>query len=473
MSGISKILLYLSLLLYLGLTGCQTEFPSPGKPNILLILIDDLGWSDLGCYGHPVHYTPHIDRLADQGMQFTDAYAAAPICSPTRAAMLTGKSPARLHFEFVTKPDKSLPPEGTKLKQPDFPRDLSLTETTLAEIMDSTYLTGFFGKWHLTQENDRYLGWGDTLGPLQQGFKHGSENRGSHPYDFTDEEKHTFGDYPDGIFPEDELVNQAISFLEYNQDNSFFLYYSMYHVHTPVQTRCRWLYNKYENLLPEGTDPGRIHYAAFTETMDHYVGMLLDALTALEMLENTLVILTSDNGGHPGYTDNAPLRGNKWNLYEGGIRVPLIIRWTGNIEEGVKTNHPAYTIDIFPTLANLTNVHECSTKLGGMDLSPVIFSELNDAESKKYMDRSLYWHFPFYHPPVHYEGTSPCSAIRRGKYKLIYYYEEDRCELFDLDADLSEKADLSKDLTGIRDRMRTDLMNHLNIEDARFPEGIN
>src|SRR3546814_714157 len=295
------------------------------RPNILIILADDLGWGDLGCYGNAQVVTPHLDRLAREGMRFTQAYAPAPICSPSRAAILTGRSPARLNFEFVTKPDGSPVPAGTRLQQPSFPRDLPLEEITLSEIIDSTYRTGYFGKWHLTQENDHYLGWGEKLGPLQQGFEIGSENRGSHPYSYTAQEKKTFGEWKQGEYPPDALTQEAIGFLNSEKDQPFLLYYSMYYVHSPVRTRCRWLFEKYKSLLGAGATEKQIHYAAFLETMDAYIGQLLQALESTGQSENTLVIFLSDNGGHPGFWGNAPLRGSKWNLYEGGFRLPILV----------------------------------------------------------------------------------------------------------------------------------------------------
>lgn len=448
--------------------GCSPTLRSKDLPNIIFILVDDLGWSDLASYGHPIHQTPNIDQLTNEGIRFTNAYAAAPICSPTRAAILTGKSPAQLHFEFVSKPNDSKHPAKTKLIQPSYPRDLNLDEETIAELIDEKYATGFFGKWHLTQENERYLGWGNTFGPLQQGFQSGTENRGSHPYNFSESEKNSFGDFAKGAFPQDELIDQAIEFIQQNKSNPFFLYLSLYYVHTPVQTRCQWLYAKYDSLLGDGADPRKIHYAAFVETMDHYSGKVLKELEKLGLEQNTLVILTSDNGGHPGYTDNHPLRGNKWNLYEGGIRVPTVVSWPGVVGQGAVSDVPITSVDWLPTLLDITNTAAPDDlHFQGQSILPL----LRGAETPKSLtNRTLTWHFPFYHPAISYEGTTPCSAIRMGNYKLIYFFEDERCELYDLMTDLSEDNDLCPERPEIASKMKDELFVELSEHRARFPK---
>lgn len=436
---------------------------STQAPNVVFILADDLGWSDLGFYGNEIHDTPNIDRLAERSLSFTDAYAAAPICSPTRAAILTGKSPASLHFEFVTKPDNSKHPTDKPLAEPSFPRDLSLDEETFAEILNPEYKKGFFGKWHLTQENERYLGWGDTLGPLQQGFDAGSESRGSHPYAFSDREKNTFGSYKQDEYPEDELTNEAIAFMRENKNQPFLLYWSLYYVHTPVRTRSKWLYEKYEKRL--GADNRRkVHYAAFVETMDHYVGQVLNEIKRLGIERNTVIIFTSDNGAHPGYSNNHPLKGNKWNLYEGGIRIPLLIRWPGKTNKGSVSNIPVTSVDFFPTICELTNTSYKPDDVEGVSLVPII----NGKDER--LNRSLYWHFPFYHPPKDYEGTTPSSAIRTDNYKLIYFYEDERTELYDLKDDIGEEHDLSSEHPAKTNQLKAQLFEYLKSVNARFPE---
>lgn len=436
---------------------------STQTPNVIFILVDDLGWSDLGFYGNEIHDTPNIDRLAERSFSFTNAYAAAPICSPTRASILTGKSPANLNFEFVTKPDNSKPPADKPLIQPAFPRDLSLDETTFADILNPDYKTGFFGKWHLTQETEQYLGWGNMLGPLQQGFDAGSENRGSHPYAFSDKEMNTFGSYTQWEYPDDELTDEVLSFMRRNKDHPFLLYWSLYYVHTPVKTRSKWLYRKYEKKLG-AENRKEIHYAAFVQTMDQYVGQVLNEIERLGIGENTVTIFTSDNGGHPGYTNNDPLKGNKWNLYEGGIRVPLLIRWPQKIKRGSVSNVPVTSIDFFPTICELTNTTYRPERVEGVSLLPIIKGK------EDHVERSLYWHFPFYHPPRDYEGTTPVSAVRSGDYKLIYFYENEQAELYNLENDIGEEHDLSNEDPAKTNQLKVQLFEYLKSVNARFPK---
>ncbi len=438
----------------------------PARPNILFILVDDLGWADLSSYGNAIHETPNIDRLAAGGMTFTDAYAAAPICSASRASLLTGKSPARLGFEFVTKPDGSEVPEGTLLEQPTYPRDLPLRERTIAEQIHPAYVSGYFGKWHLTQENDRYLGWGDRFGPLQQGFAVGSEHRGSHSYGYSPAEKGTFGDFDAGEFPADSVTEASIRFLEQHRHEPFMLYYSMYYVHTPVKTRCKWLYDKYRAKLGAAATEELVHYAAFIETMDHHVGQLLRAVEALGLDENTLIVFTSDNGGDPRFSKSESLRGGKWTLYEAGIRVPTIVRWKNVIEAGSISQVPINGYDWYPTLAELTDHPPLSTRaIDGQSIVPVLRDPNRSAIDP---DRVLYWHFPFYHPPV--VDTKPQSAIRMGKYKAIYFYEDDRIELYDLDADRAERRDISLSEPQRAAEMKRLLLDQLDSVGARLPQ---
>lgn len=460
---LARTFLLLAVFVFYG-EGAAAESRPSEKPNILIILADDLGWSDLGCYGNSTIATPHLDQLAREGMRFTQAYAAAPICSPSRAALLTGKSPARLHFEFVSKPDGSRPPAGTRLRQPPFPRDLALDELTLAEAIDPSYRTGYFGKWHLTQNNDRYLGWGNSMGPLQQGFDQGSEDRGSHPYTFTQKEKTTFDDMPKGSYPEDQLTRDAISFIESAGNRPFLLYYSMYYVHTPVRTRSAWLIEKYKQRLgPDATDKA-IHYAAFVETMDAYIGQLLRALAKNGQAENTVVIFLSDNGGHPSFTSNGPLRGSKWNLYEGGVRVPMIVRWPGSVQPGTTCQVPVTGMDIFPTIHHLSGSRTpLPDSLDGQDLTPL----LRNPSGVAWQRSTLYWHFPFYHPAV--VDTRPQSSVRVGDFKLLYFYEDDRTELFDLARDPGERQDLSSQMPEKAQELKRILDAKLRKVNARFP----
>ncbi|HTO03599.1 MAG TPA: sulfatase, partial [Opitutus sp.] len=422
--------------------------PSPNfaatdeRPNIVFILADDLGAVDLQADGAVLAETPALDRLRGQGVSFSSAYASAPICSASRASILTGRSPARLHFEFVT---KATEPGATdskqRLLQPDFPVNLPLSETTISEILGPAgYATGFFGKWHLTQANDRYLGHGTTFGPRQQGFDEADEERGSHPYSWLKPKMlPPPGDFKAGEYEPDALIDRAIEFIGDHRNRRFFLFLSLYHPHEPVNTRLEWLEEKYRRKAARlGLSAGdrSVRYAAFADTMDHLVGRVLAAIDEQTLSGNTLVVFTSDNGGAPQWTDHRPVRGSKWTLYEGGIRVPLIARGPG-IPAGVNCPTPVTGTDFLPTFSALA--HATLPKdvvFDGANIQPLL------AESKaEWSARTLTWHFPFYHEP-HVDET-PVSAIRRNDLKVVYHYEHDRTELFDLAADPSESRDLS------------------------------
>jgi uncharacterized sulfatase len=451
------------------------------RPNILFMLVDDLAWSDAGCYGHLWHATPHIDRLAADGMRFTDAYAPAPICSASRAGFLTGKTPARLHFEFVTKerPGRQQLDAETPLQAPPFTLNLPLAEVTIAERLAAIgYETAFFGKWHLNAHHQRYLGWSPTHGPPQQGFQVAVEDFGGHPYSWG-------GETPPAIetvneFPADSMVERAAEFLRRDHDRPFFLMVSAFYVHTPVRTQCRWLIERYEKLIPADSPnrEQRVRYAAFVETLDHYIGRIMEALDESGLGDETLVVFTSDNGGHPEYTANGPLRGSKWNLYEGGIRVPLIARWPGHIPPAAVCRTPVVGYDLLPTFVEVTG--ELSPDVDGISLTPLF----EDPDRRP--DRDLIWHFPYYHPERGYADaqdrigvndfavsrTRPQSALRRRQFKLLRFYEDDRVELYDLSADVSEQHDLSAERPDVAAELGARLTRQLEEMDVRYPEVV-
>lgn len=454
-------------------------FAADSPPNIVFILADDLAWADLGCYQHPWHQTPNLDRLANQGMRFTNAYAPAPICSASRASILTGKTTARLNFEFVTKNKAGHQKLDAKtpLKAPPFTLNLALAETTIAEeVSPSNYQTAYFGKWHLNAHHQQYLGWSPTHGPQQQGFQLAVEDFGSHPYSWG-KSTPTPVTQP-GTFPADSMVQQVVDFIESEHDKPYFAMVSQFYVHTPVKTPCSWLIEKYEGLIPAdvAARERRVRYAAFVETLDHYVGEISSAVDNAGAAEETLVVFTSDNGGHPEYTANGPLRGSKWNLYEGGIRVPLIARWPKQIAAGSVCDQPVIGYDLLATFADV--VGAASPETDGVSLLPLLTQQTQLA------DRDLIWHFPYYHPETGFakapnaigvndfvtSRTRPHSAIRTGQYKLLQFYEENRTELYDLNADISEQNDLSQKQPQLNAQMALKLDQALKTMDARFPE---
>lgn len=438
------------------------------QPNILFILADDLAWSDLGCYGHTRHRTPHLDRLAGEGLRFTQAYAPAPICSASRAALLTGRTPARLNFEFVTKDKPGTQNLGQPLLPPPFTLNLNLSERTVAEVLGPAgYHTAFYGKWHLNQHHDGYLGWSPTHGPLQQGFAEGESDFGSHPYAYwkTGSREHQQTDAA-GFTP-DSLTDKVCGFLKKPHDRPFLLWWSHYYVHDPVHTRSRALFEKYRRQLPADQPDERALYAAMVETLDNQVGRVLNALDECGLSQNTLVIFMSDNGGHPDFTGNGPLRGSKWNLYEGGIRVPMIARWPGHISPASTCEQPVHGCDILPTLAHAATADiPGQPEVDGRSLLP-LFTE----PQKPGTEQALLWHFPYYHPEKGFKKapavigtndfvtsqTRPHSAIRRGNHKLLYFDEDRRIELYDLQADPGETGDLSEKMPALAASLKTDL----------------
>ncbi len=448
------------------------------QPNILLILADDLAWSDLGCYGSTHCETPELDRLASQGMRFTDAYAAAPLCSPSRAALMTGKTPARLRFEFVTKWRTDVLPTGgsRKVLPPPYTYDLPLEERTIAEVLrDAGYRTGMVGKWHLNTHHDTYLGWSPKYGPLNQGFDWGRETFGSHPWAFRGG-KDPYEELEAGEYAPDSLTDDAIEFLGRGGEDPFFLYLAYPYVHTPVRARGRWLVEKYRDKLgPDATDK-QVLYGGFVETLDHHVGRLVDALDRLGLARETLVVFTSDNGGHPEYSVNAPLRGGKWNLYEGGIRVPLLVRWPGRVQSGATSAAPVSGTDWFATLAEAAGVAErAPDSMSLMDL-------LRGGAAEAFDRRELIFHFPYYHPEKTFDElppsigvgdgvisqTRPVSAIRVGQRKLLYFWEDGRTEGYDLDGDLAEGRPLGGDSRNLERR----LLRALERAKARKPKPL-
>ncbi len=471
----------------LQLIGAKSLHAQSGvRPNIVFILADDLAWSDLGCYGHAWHETPNLDRLASEGIRFTDAYAPAPICSASRASILTGKTPARLQFEFVTKnePGRQQRLPGQQLDTPPYTLYLPLEESTIAELLQHDgYATAFFGKWHLNPHHNGYLGWSPTLGPRQQGFQTATEGFGSHPYGYPKRSTELPRIVASGVFPSDSVTDHAVEFLSQDHHRPFFLMVSHFYVHTPVDTRCDWLLEKYESKVP-GNAPARnnrVKYGAFVETLDHYVGQLIRDLDEAGHRDDTLVVFTSDNGGHPEYASNSPLRGSKWNLYEGGIRVPMIARWPKVIPAGRTSSTPVVGYDLLPTFADVGSGELRSTiadDVDGHSLAGVF------RDPGLVIERDLYWHFPYYHPERGYgesidsigvddfaiSKTKPQSAIRRGKHKLLRFYEDQAIELYDLSDDVGESDDLRDRRRGVADDLANSLGDYLRQVEARIPD---
>lgn len=426
---------------------------APRRPNVVFFLVDDLGWTDLGCFGSTFYETPHLDRLAASGMRFTQAYTACPVCSPTRASILTGKYPVRVGITDYINPGGANQPEKwnrpTKLLPAPYRDRLAHEEVTLAEVFkEHGYATYFAGKWHLGPEGfyPEDQGFDVNKGGLEHGGPYGGKRYFS-PYGNS-----RLPDGPEGEHLPDRLARETVAFLTEHKDEPFLAYFSFYSVHTPLMARDD-LRKKYEQKKQSLTIDGPLWgkererevrlvqehavYAGMVEAMDLAVGTVLDGLDRLGLADNTVVIFMSDNGGlstsegHP--TSNLPLRAGKGWMYEGGIRVPLIVRAPGVTQPGSVCDQPVVSTDFFPTLlelAGLPSRHELH--LDGESFVPLLKGETRQRSA-------MFWHYPHYGN----QGGAPSGAIRDGDWKLIEWYEDGTLELYNIREDIAETTNLA------------------------------
>ena len=429
------------------------------KLNVVLILADDLGWTDLACFGSDLHETPHLDRLAQTGMRFTQSYSACTVCSPTRAALLTGKYPARLH---ITDWIPGAMPDNPKLLVPDWTKHLPHEETTLAELFKSAgYSTASIGKWHLG---------GEEYYPEKQGFdlNLAGTDKPQPPRFLAPWNIPTLSEGRDGEYLTDRLGEEAVNFIRKNRNRPFFLYLPHFAVHTPIQGRPD-LVKKYREKLeaPFRTGQPRQHknaaYAAMVESLDSAVGAVMRTLEELQISDRTIVVFTSDNGGRitAGTTSNHPLRYGKASAYEGGVRVPLILRWPGATRPESQSSHPVITMDLFSTLVDACRLTQPKST-DGLSLRPLIEG------SDRLAERDLMWHYP-HHQHYQLGGTMPYAAIRRGRYKLIEFYNDQHVELYDLESDIGERTDLAATLPEQSEALRTRLHQWQQAIGAQMP----
>jgi arylsulfatase A-like enzyme len=419
-----KVLFACAPLLLLLATAATVPAAQPPRPNFIVVLVDDLGRHDLGCYGSKFHQTPHLDRLAAQGMRFTQAYSACTVCSPTRAALLTGKSPARLHVTDWIEGHKR--PQA-KLKVPDWTMHLPSGERTVAAALKAAgYATASIGKWHLG---------GPAFAPEKFGFDTnlGGTSKGQPPSYFSPYKIATLPDGPAGEHLTDREATEAVKFIEANRERPFFLYLPHHAVHTPLQAK-KEVVEKYRARAKSGGQTNAV-YAALLEGVDESIGRITAKLDELKLADRTVILFTGDNGGLIGPTSNAPLRAGKGSVYEGGVAVPLIIRWPGQIAAGGVNATPVTTVDFAPTLLELAGVASAAGQaFDGASLAPLL-------KGGALEPRPLFWHYPHYHPG----GATPYGAIRDGDFRLIEFYETGRLELFDLKADPRESRNLAVD----------------------------
>ena len=439
------------------------------RPNIVLIMADDLGWKDLHCYGNEKLDTPNLDRLAKQGLFFTDAYSASPVCTPTRAALMTGESPARLnitnhaggHPLHFQKP-------GTNLITPKWLRYLPLERVTLAEqLKDAGYATGFVGKWHLSNCPRSAKGQPPLsltepeLRPEHQGFdiNKGGFRLGGPPSYFGPYKIPNLVAKSDGEYLPDRCADECIDFVKSSGKAPFFLCWWNYSVHYPFQAP-EDLIAKYEKRKGPGVENPT--YAAMIEGMDRSIGKLLDALDENKLADNTLIIFTSDDG--PFAANVKPLREEKGHLYEGGIRVPMIVRWPGHTQAAERTATPVITMDIHATILEAAGLKADPTNTpDGISLLPML-----DSDPKTKLDRrSIFFHYPNY---AFHKDNRLGSAVRSGDYKLIKFYDQDSVELYNLKNDIGETNNLAATMPEKAQEMRNDLESWLKQTNASQPQ---
>ena len=465
------------ILCLLGLLTLAPSTHGAPQPNIILILVDDLGWMDLSCQGSRYYETPNLDRLAAQGMRFTDAYAACAVCSPTRAAVQTGRYPARLgvtdwirsRFQGGAIPADKKNPSGFTGGRRKFlvPRNalwMESEEITIAELLKPAgYVSCHIGKWHLGAD-DWY--------PQKQGydFNYGGCDYGQPPsyFDPFNKPKHRHVMIRTGIphlpgrkpgqYLSDREAEEAVAFIERHKDKPFFLNMDNYAVHTPIQAKAE-VTAKYEKK-PK-TRQKNAKYAAMVESVDDCVGQIMTALKKHGIAGRTMIIFTSDNGGLLGPTNNAPLRSGKGYAYEGGIRVPLLIKWPGVVKPGTTSAEPVTSVDYFPTIAEVTGLDLPE----GRDIDGLSLAKHLSSQGKQKLNRdAIYWHFPHYR-----HNPGPYSIIREGDWKLIKFYEG-QMELFDLKIDLGETKNLAASMTEKVKELESRLLAHLKSVGAKMPK---
>ena len=427
---------------------CPAVAAADGRPNVIVVLVDDMGWQDLSCQGSDFFATPHVDRLAASGMRFTSGYSACTVCSPTRAALLTGQYPARLHLtDWIAGHERP----HARLRIPAWTKQLPLEPVTVAERLRAQgYATASIGKWHLG---------GPGFAPERQGFDAncGGTDKGQPPSYFSPYGIATLPDGPAGEYLTDREAAEAVAFIEAHRDRPFFLYLPHHGVHTPIQAKPA-VAARYAAKRP-GIPRKLAAYAAMVESVDDALGTMLGTLDRLGIRDRTAIIFTSDNGGQASITDMGPLRAGKGSAYEAGVRVPFIVSWPGVTRPGTTSDVPVITPDIPATILDLTGAGpEPGQPLDGASLAGLLRggSLARDA---------IFWHYPHYHPG----GATPYSAIRSGPWRLVHFYENDRDELYDLAADPGETTDLAATRTDTARELRQALDAWLTSVGAQRP----
>jgi arylsulfatase A-like enzyme len=461
-----KKLIY--LLFFTLILSCQGSSKNISKPNVILINADDLGWSDLSLMGSNYYETPNIDKLAESGMTFYNAYAAAANCAPSRASMLSGKYTTEHDIYTVgnsergnKKTRKLIPIKNNEILDLDF--------FLISEMFKNEgYTNGIFGKWHLGPEGfyPEQSGFDSNIG----GCKKGGPGKGGY---FSPYENPKIEDGPDGEYLTDRIGDETVKFIEDNQNSLFFAYVPFYSVHTPIQSKEQYS-KKYLNKTP-GKYHNRPDYAAMIQSLDENVGKILKKIDELNLSEKTLIIFTSDNGGIRDISDQFPLRAGKGSYYEGGIKVPLIFSWKNKIKPKSKSFERVINIDFFPTLKSILGYKNDNLELDGVDLNPIF-------QEEKIEERALYFHFPIYLEAYNVQKdngydpifrTRPGSVIIKDNWKLHHYFEDNILELYNLEDDVSELKDLSQENKEIALELFNELKKWRERRKAPIPNEIN
>lgn len=403
--------------------------------NVVFLLADDLGWTGLRCFGSDFYETPNLDRLAARSTKFTNAYSACTVCSPTRASIMTGQYPARLHLtDFIAGQNRPF----AKMRIPDWTKFLEHRHLTIAEVLQQDgYRTGMVGKWHLDKRGDR------KFAPEKHGFdEQHMKPPGTRGY-LIGPEFEKLGE-SGSRYVTDYLTDKAIDFIDRHRQRPFFLYFAYHTPHTPIQGRAD-LVKEFERKVSPDAVHNNPSYAAMVKSLDMSVGRVLAQLEESGIADRTLVVFTSDNGGltqrygrHDGFTENLPLRRGKGSAYEGGVRVPTIVHLPGVTKPSTVCEEPVSTIDWFPTLLEMTGAGDDAIRNSPVD--GVSLASLLRDPSMSRLDRNLYWHYPHYHAG----GDGPYSAVRSGDWRLIEFHETGQTALYNLRDDIGEQNDLAR-----------------------------
>lgn len=461
----SRVLFALTMTHLLALSA-HGETTKNKRPNIIMIMVDDLGLYDFSCYGYEAVETPHVDQLAAEGMRFTRAYAAAPVCSPSRAAVITGQAPARLHLTNHISNDHFAPENPRLLDAPCLKALPTETVTFAEKLRDAGYACGFFGKWHLSlskPDGSRRVMDASTL-PDRQGFENnvGGNGNGGPPSWFSPYKNPYLEDGEEGEYLPYRLANEASAYMERNQDRPFLITFWNYLVHSPIKSHPELL-KKYRDKKKAGENIYYPVYAGMIEATDRVIGQLLAKVDELGLRDNTVIMVTSDNGGviKLAYPGNPELRKGKGWLYDGGLRVPLIVRWPGHVKPKSLSDELVSHMDLYPTILEAAQVEpDKGRPLDGESLLPIL-----KGNGGKKQD-ALFFHYPNYA----WHGKNKLgSAVIEGDYKLYHWYNDDSIELYNLRKDAGEKTELSADHPELSSRLKEKLQRWLEEVDANMP----